>query len=450
MHKSKRPYQLPEPMLCDASRVENGIDLELVKEFVKKHENSLQRYKYLDNLYKGFHDVYNQPDKEDWKPDNRLAVNFPRYIVQTFMGYAYGLPIRKTIDDEAINEALQSFEANNEITDHESELFKKACIFGHAWEYFYQDEGTKTKLKVFSPIELFSVYDDTLKSKALFSVRYGYHVTERDGKGEMYGEILTKDEIIYFDKDKITDRTPNPYGLIPCVEYRLNDERMGLYETVTGLIESFNHAIGEKANDVDSFAEAYLAIIGSEVDEEGVRRIRDDRVINMYNTDSAKDILVNFLQKPTADETQENLLDRLERLIFQISMVANISDESFGSAVSGKALAYKIHAMSNLALEFDRKIEKSLRKRYKIWCTLSTNVSDPNAWERIEIRTSRNTPTDTLEEAQAAAQLTGIVSKETQLSTLSFVPDVQAELSRIEDENKQTAVSIVEKRMFEE
>ena len=48
------------------------------------------------------------------------------------------------------------------------------------------------------------------------------------------------------------------------------------------------------------------------------------------------------LQKSTADGTQENLLNRLETLIYQTSMVANISDESYGNATSGVALAYKL------------------------------------------------------------------------------------------------------------
>ncbi|MFR7639900.1 MAG: phage portal protein, partial [Allobaculum sp.] len=138
----------------------------------------------------------------------------------------------------------------------------------------------------------------------------------------------------------------------------------------------------------------------------------------------------------TADSTQENLLDRLDRQIYQISMVANISDESFGNATSGTALAYKLQAMSNLASGFDRKIEKSLRKRYKIWSTLKTNVSDENAWKELQVTTSRNLPKNRLEEAQTAAQLSGIVSHETQLSLLSIVPDPKAELEKIEKEQE--------------
>lgn len=432
---------MPEKLTCDPSKLENGVTMAIAEEYIRKHEARLQRYFYLENLYKGFHDVYNLPEKPSWKPDNRLAVNFPRYITETFMGYAYGIPIRKSHPDEKTDEAIHAFENNNEITDHEYELFRKACIYGHAWEYFYQDENAETKMTVFNPIELFAVYDDTVKNRALFAIRYGRHSIESENAGVAFGEILTRDSIREFDKGKLGEEIINPYGMIPCVEYRLNDERMGIYEEVTGLVEAYNHAIGEKANDVDAFAEAYLAVLGAEIDETGYYKIRDNRLINLYGTNDAKDILVQFLQKPTADGTQENLLNRLENLIYQTSMVANISDESFGNATSGTALAYKLQAMSNLALGFDRKIEKSLRKRYKIFCSLSTNVSNKDAWKDIEIRTIRNLPKNIPEEAQTAAQLSGIVSQETQLSVLSIVPDVSAEIERIESEKEENSIA---------
>ena len=239
----------------------------------------------------------------------------------------------------------------------------------------------------------------------------------------------------------------NPYGRINCVEYLLNDERIGLYEEVAGMVEVYNRVIGEKANDVDSFAEAYLAVLGAELDEEGVYKIRDNRIINLYGTDNAKDIIVQFLGKPTADGTQENLLNRLENLIYQTSMVANISDESFGNA-SGTSLAYKLQSMSNLALTFDRKFEKSMRKRYKLYCSLATNVPNRDAWKDIDFTMSRNIPKNLLEEAQTAQALESIVSKETQLQVLSIVKDATEEIEKMEKEDEKKQETIVDKRMF--
>lgn len=435
--KSKRPYVLPYALVCSEQEISEGIKGDLIQKQIAKHNNMLQRYTYLENMYKGFHDIFKGPDKENWKPDNRLAVNFPRYITDTFTGYGYGVPIKVTHPDEKVNDAIQLFGRQNEITDHEAEMVKKCCIYGHAFEFMYQNEEHETKVSSISPKELFVVYDDKLSQRALFAVRYGVYPQSSDKAGKTYGEVYTKDFIYTFEDKKVSEGIDNPYGFIPCVEWRLNDERMGLFEPITGLVETYNATLGEKANDVDAFAEAYLAILGAELDDDGVRHIRDNRIINLYGTDNAKDILIQFLQKPTADGTQENLLNRLETLIYQISMVANISDESFGNATSGVSLAYKLQAMSNLALTFDRKIEKSLRKRYKIFCSLATNVHDPLAYQDIEIKTTRNIPVNTQNEAQIASTLQGVVSKETQLSVLSIVPDVRREIEKMEEEEEE-------------
>lgn len=425
----KRPYKLPEPLLCDSGK---EINMDLVSEYIRRHEERLPRYKYLENLYEGFHNVFKLPEKEGWKPDNRLAVNFPKYVTDVFMGFAYGIPIKKTHPEDAVNEAIAEFDNNNNIVDHDFELIKNVCKYGHAFEYFYQDEETKTRVARNTPIEAFVVYENTLRRSAMFAVRYGY----TENGATKYGEILTKESIIDFFGDELKEVRPNPYGKIPIVEYIMNEERMGLYESISGLTEVYNKTIGEKANDVEAFAEAYLAVLGAELGEDQIYRIRDNRVINIYGTDDAKDILVNFLQKPTADGTQENLLERSERLAHKISMVPDINAESFGNA-SGVALEYKLQPLSNLAKFLDRKVLKSMKKRYKLFCTLSTNTPNKDAYIDIEFTTSRNLPKNISEEAKTAKDLDGIVSKETQLKTLSIIEDVQDELDKLEKEQKE-------------
>lgn len=443
-----RPYQLPIDLTCDPEDVENGVSIETVNKYIEKHSRMFRRYEYLENLYTGFHDIFKQPEKEEWKPDNRLAVNFPRYITDTFSGYGYGIPIKVSHPDDGVNEAIQAFGRDNEITDHDSEMVKNCCIYGHAFEYIYQDEDTKTKVSELTPKDIFVVYDDTMKRRALFAVRYGRHSADSDEPGKLFGEVLTRSYIQPFEGSKFLEAKENPYGYIPCIEWKLNNERMGLFESVAGLVEMYNHTLSEKGNDVDAFADAYLAIIGAEVDDEGIRRIRDDRLINLYGTDDARDVLIQFLQKPSADGTQENLLNRLEDLIYQTSMVANISDESFGNSTSGTALAYKLQAMANLARTFDRKIEKSLRKRYKVFCSLSTNVPNPDAYVDITVKFTRNLPKNILEEAQTAQTLEGVVSKETQLSVLSIVQDPKTEMDKMEDEEQAGRDAVLNATMF--
>lgn len=419
---------------------EGEITPEVVKKFIEKHETEVARYKYLINMYQGIMDISNQVPKDSWKPDNRLSVNFPKYIVDTFTGYFNGIPVKKSHKNSKVLERLQAFDNLNDMEDEESELAKMACIYGRAFELIYQDENTQTNVVYSTPENMFMVYDDSIKEEPLFAVRYGF-----DTDDNLRGEVYTLLETIEIN-GKVSDlnfgeRTYNPYPELPVIEFYFNEERMSIFESVISLVNAFNKAISEKANDVEYFSDQYLAFLGAEVEGEDLKNIRSNRVINYYARDpeGKSKVDVKFLEKPDSDAQTENLLDRLEKLIFLTSMVANISDESFGSS-SGVALAYKLQAMSNLALAFQRKFQSSLNKRYKLFCSLSTNEVKKEDWKDIEYSFTRNEPKDIKEQAETATLLMGVTSEETALSVLSVVPDVKTEVDRIHKEKSETSV----------
>ncbi|MBU6000894.1 phage portal protein [Lactococcus lactis] len=409
------------------------ITVEVLTKFMEKHKLEVARYEYLKNMYRGIMSIDDEPTKDPWKPDNRLTVNFTKYIVDTFTGYFNGIPVKKSHSDKEILSKLQEFDNLNDMEDEESELAKMACIYGRAFELLYQDEETRTNVIYNTPENIFMVYDDTIKQEPLFAVRYGY-----DDDYKLYGEVYTKETTYALNGTmgfyNMTEQAPNPFDDLPVVEFYFNEERMSIFESVISLVNAFNKAISEKANDVDYFSDQYLAFLGAEVEEEDLKNIRSNRVINYYGEGSeAKNVDVKFLEKPDSDSETENLLDRLTKLIFQTTMVANISDESFGSS-SGVSLAYKLQAMSNLALSFQRKFQSSLNGRYKLFCELSTNVSNRDAWKDIEYTFTRNEPKDIKEQAETANILKGITSEETALSVISVIPDVQAEMKKIKKE----------------
>ncbi|WP_270740680.1 phage portal protein [Lactococcus formosensis] len=414
------------------------ITVEVVNKFMEKHKLEVARYEYLKNMYRGIMSIDDEPKKDPWKPDNRLAVNFTRYIVDTFTGYFNGIPVKKSHSDKEILSKLQEFDNLNDMEDEESELAKMACIYGRAFELLYQDEETKTNVIYNNPENMFMVYDDTIKQEPLFAVRYGYNDDYK-----LYGEVYTKETTYALNGTigfyNMTEQAPNPFDDLPVVEFYFNEERMSIFESVISLVNAFNKAISEKANDVDYFSDQYLAFLGAAVEEEDLKNIRSNRVINYYDDGEGKNVDVKFLEKPDSDAQTENLLDRLTKLIFQTTMVANISDESFGSS-SGVALAYKLQAMSNLALSFQRKFQSSLNSRYKLYCELSTNVSNKDAWKDIEYTFTRNEPKDIKEQAETANILKGITSEETALSVISVIPDVQAEMEKIKKEEASTAI----------
>ena len=423
--------QIPRAPLFTMSR-DDVIDAKVLNNFIQLHQQVISRYDYLYNMYINEPEIFEMPKKAQFKPDNRLAVAFPKYMVDTFGGYFNGIPIKKTHENEDYLEAITQFDNANDMEDEESELFKLACIYGHSFEYMYQTEQAETKAIYVSPKEMFIVYDNSIEQLPLFAVYYG---REND---KTVGLLIEADKISDFKSNnagfELSNVRPNAYGKVPVVEWMLNDERQGLFEPVISLINSYNKVMSEKANDVDYFADAYMKILGAQLDEESIERIKDNRIINLHGLDAAK-IVVEFMDKPDSDAQTEHLLDRTERLIYTTSMIANISDENFGNA-SGTSLAYKLQAMSNLALSVQRKFQSSLNRRYELFSLLRTNVPEnmKDEWRNIEYKFTRNEPKNILEEAQTATQLMGVTSQETALSVLSIVSDVSTEMKRKEKE----------------
>lgn len=172
------------------------------------------------------------------------------------------------------------------------------------------------------------------------------------------------------------------------------------------------------------------------MDEADKLELRNQRIINLENI-GGEQLVVEFMGKPNADETQEHLLTTMERLIYQICMVPNINDEKFGTS-SGIAMQYKLLNTLNLFKAKQRKFESGMNRRWQLLFShpLINGKVKADDWGKLRYRFTPNLPANALEEAQTAAQLSGIVSRQTQLETLSIVDNVQAELERIEEEEK--------------
>ncbi|PHV57662.1 phage portal protein [Streptococcus macedonicus] len=415
---------------------------DLVSEAVALHQSHLLKG-YIENedMYMSQHKILRQSQKEPWKPDNRLVINYAKYIVDTFSGYQIGVPVKVTHDNEEVTEFINDFRKLNDMEDTEFELAKMSDIFGHAFLYVYQDELGNTRTTYNSPINMFIVHDNTIEEKPLFAVRYAFNEGEVTG----YGQVITDREVIDATFQlgggvRFRERNNHLYGKLPVVELIENEERQGIFESVKTLINALNKAASEKANDVDYFADAYLKIVGVELKEDMATQIRENRIFNLWKNGSDGALPdVGFLEKPNSDTTQENLIALLKESIFAVSMVANLSEEDFGNA-SGTALAFKLQAMDNLAKMKDRKMQSALNRLYEIVFNVPMATVPNDGWTGIKYKFTRNVPRNTLEEAQVVSQLSGQVSNETKLSVLSIVDNPKQEIDKMKKEEESSSL----------
>lgn len=422
------------------------LDLLILDNFLAEHKREVtDRYEKLHSAYISDHEILHMPPKPKYKPQNKIVVNFCKYIVDTLNGFFIGNPIKITSDDKAVSDFVEYTDQYNDQDDNNAELAKIMSIFGRGFETYYTDEDAVLCITYLNPMEAFMIYDDSIVEQPLYFVR-----RYTDWEGNEFGEVRNNWGIRKFAVTGGTrwldEWTPHFFEGVPAVEFIENEERQSVFEPVLSMVNAYNKAISEKANDVDYFADAYLKVLGVSMDEDSVRHIRDNRIIN-FEGDYSEKLVVEFMNKPESDTTQENLLERLERLIFAISMVANISDENFGSA-TGIALKYKLQAMSNLAKTKERKFTSGMNRRYKLLFSHPLSKVPKDAWVQLHYKFTPNIPANLLEEAQIAAQMEGITSHHTQLKVISAVENVDDELELIEEENKPDEESIVDRLMF--
>lgn len=85
-------------------------------------------------MYQGKHSILFSNPKPLNKPDNKVVMNFAKYIVDTLNGYFLGIPIKINHDSEEYINKLTDVADYNNIDDEQYELAKDMSIFGVGYE----------------------------------------------------------------------------------------------------------------------------------------------------------------------------------------------------------------------------------------------------------------------------------------------------------------------------
>ena len=288
------------------------ITISLLSEFLDKHRREVTgRYQKLHDAYCSDHEILHRPAKPAYKPDNRIVVNFPKYIVDTMNGFFIGNPVKIVADDAKVADFVEYLDQYNDQDDNNAELAKICSIFGHGFEMYYTDEHSELCITYLSPLEAFMIFDESIVERPLYFVR---RYTDREGTE--YGSISDSGYVRNF---KVTgglqwldEWQPHYFDGVPAVEFIENAERQGIFEPVLSMVNAYNKAISEKANDVDYFADAYLKILGTLVEQDDMQHIRDNRIVNFVG-EGAEDLVVEFMDKPNNDTSH-----RLEQAMSSI------------------------------------------------------------------------------------------------------------------------------------
>ena len=415
------------------------------------------RLSRLRDYYEGRQDILERRMYDPTKPNNKLVNNLAAYITDTVTGYFMGSPIVYSADGEENDGYVETlkdiFDFNNE-QDENAELAKGQSIAGVDYELLYLDEDANIRFTELPAENIIYIETSEVEPKPAMAARM-YEIEEPgvDGKTYYY-EVYTETESITYkadDNNRVSftevDRQPHYFGEVPIIQYCNNEEKLGDFEGVMSLIDAYNLAQSDSANDFQYFTDAYLLMVGaklggSENDPTGdVARasMRETRIIELPD----KDVDAKFLIKDINDTAIENYKDRLRKDIHTLAKVPDLSDESFSGNLTGVAISYKIWGMDQIVSVKERKFKKGLQRRIKLITNILNMQGNNWDWRKIEITFSRNMPQNLVELAQMVGGLKGIVSDETLIALLPFVTDPVMELERLAEQKESINLDMI-------
>lgn len=402
----------------------NGITEELLVQIIQKHSLNSEYNKMLYQRYmtveEGVEIFSREPRFEEENPiNNKVNNDFFGEIVDFKVGYFAGKPIgygysktdeaeKTTGGKEAVEKAVKAitdFTTRNNMYGVDMEITKFASIYGYAGRLFYIDKDGNERVMPVHGYETI-ILSDTDISEPECAVRL-YSDTDINGIESWTAEFYdNKYRYTYTgDKNHLTfkEKKEHLFDYCPLQGIANNKECMGDVERVIALIDAYDKTVSDNANEIESFAHAYM-VFRQLIGEKEMKEAQRTGAFYIPNVGNTEKDPVYWLTKNINDGYTEHHLDRMEDNIYRFSKTPNLGDETFGTA-SGVSLKFKLHGLEVKCSQFQAKMMDAAQYMWKLLASSWKKrniIVDPL---QCVVEFSRNFPLDTKANAEAAQQM---------------------------------------------
>ena len=420
------------------------LSAEEIQKYIKKHSALIGRYRKLQDYYLGNHAIL-ESGAADKDKDNKLVHAYPKYITDFNTGFFMGQSVKyvaAALDEEEDDKFLEEYQKicnhNNEAKENLT-LAKTCSIKGEAYELLWIDDNAQVRFKAIEPDNAFLIYDMSIEDNVKFGIRY--YSEKVDNVTTTYAYVYD-DKAMYLYSDessngvfKLEEVKPHPFGAVPLLHFKNNEELQGDFEQVISLIDAYNREQSNTLNDMDQFSDAYLALTNySATDEEDVEKMNKRRIILLDSDGDAK-----WLTKDVNDSWVENFKLRTNKDIHKLSFTPDFADESFGTNLPGVSLRLKLLTAEELRNTKEMYFRESLTKRMDLIASyLNIINNDELVRNQIQMQFSDSLPQNILELTQIIQNLSQDVSTETRLSLLPFIENPADEIEKKANEEQES------------
>lgn len=410
-------------IICTDPLTEDALSV-AVERFLREVRPERQR---LFDYYRGEQPV-NKGEAVRGRPNNLLRIPFPRYITEVHTGYFLGLPPTLSFPGTETNAAFAALSASLDLEHLLFDIGRDLSICGAGFALVWAD-GSGLRACRCDPLTCFTLRSPLAGNPLLGTVRL--YLGEG---GKTFGTLYQPDRLRRFlwDGSRIRwqDEEENLLGVLPLIPFANNCEGSGDFESVTGLVDAYNLLLSGAMDDMQSVANAFLALYGMQgTTQEDINAANRSRILALSEGGRAE-----FVVKNLNHDALAQLENNLRRSILQLSMTPDLSDESFAGNASGVALQYKLWGIEQVRAAKERSFTASLRQLLEALSAGMALLGTPADLTGASITFYKNLPENHAEQVEMLLSLADILSRRTILEQLPWVKDADAELQRKADE----------------
>lgn len=321
-------------IFIDVDYIDESNIKEVVSDVLKIHSLNAREIEYLMDYERGITPIHNRDKKGREDIDYRINENHASEIKTFKVGYVFSSPI--TLVQRAVEDNEHSGEDDNRIARLNAMMFEQGkaakdkklaedfstCGVGYRMALPKKQncgEVAPFDILPLSPLTTCVGYSNDVYQRRMLGISY---VVKADGSTKIGAYTDTK----YFELEgseyggalELKNVKRNGIGIVPIVEYRADEQRMGCFERVLDLLDALSVLTSDRVNGLSQFVQNILWADNVQVTKEQKEEVKKGGWL-FTKSDGMSKATIQYLTQQLDQTSAQALVDWTYEQVLQIT-----------------------------------------------------------------------------------------------------------------------------------
>lgn len=312
----RRPIETPETEI----NLENVLKVVMGKA-EPIHLLNKNEIRFLHNYYLGSQPVLERTKEYHAEITNRIVENHANECVGFYTGYMSGTPCSYVRSETATGDGEEIARLSNALQYEgkdalDRRLWQWMLECGQGYRIVLPDKGyggnypdeTPLLVDVPDPDMAYVIYNSGIGHKPIANVLHIPRNYQNDLNDLIC--VYTPNQYFEIDNGKVTKSENHSLGMLPMVEYKLNPERMGLFEPAIPVLDAINDLESNRLDGVAQFIQSIMVFTNCLVDENALKQVKELGAMCLKST-SGLTASVSQIANELDQQQSQTLLDSM-------------------------------------------------------------------------------------------------------------------------------------------